>query len=243
MYIHKQHFIIQLLLSPSRSPFSRFSPFLSAQLLLPPLTNIRQPRYVDLSVSIIPSLEKSIIERDGLYPLHVEVLEEIRVQVEEDGHVDRLVCLEPLLLEAEALNLAEVGRHLRGCDAVRGDADNVLVGPVGRRVEGQGRLPGEHADLALLGGELPRQEVRHRRRKRHADPLCVRHRLELQGRVRVGRDKRTPAVSADWLSAPSCCLANLFWGEKREKKEEGKKLVYKKKKKRIKKKSGRTKKR
>ncbi|TLS24498.1 hypothetical protein PpBr36_08015 [Pyricularia pennisetigena] len=46
-------------------------------------------------------------------------MQQIRIQVEKHGHVDRLAGVEPLLLEAEALNLAKVRRDLRGRDAAR----------------------------------------------------------------------------------------------------------------------------
>jgi hypothetical protein len=103
--------------------------------------------------------EEGIIECHSLNSPHVQIIEQIRVQVEEDGHVDRLTGIESLLLEAEALNLAKVRRTLCRGDAVRGHADDVLVAIVGRLVEGQGCLAGEDVYLALLGDELPGQDV------------------------------------------------------------------------------------
>ena len=60
---------------------------------------------------------------------------------------DLFLGVEPLLLEAEALDLVEVGAGLEGHHVVGGDAVDGPVGRVGGRVEGQSCLPGTH-----LGG-------------------------------------------------------------------------------------------
>ena len=84
--------------------------------------------------------EEGIAQGDLVDTAHIEVVEHVRVEVEEDGHVDGLAGVETLLLEAEALDLAEVGGDLGGGDAVGGDADDVGVAAVGGGVEGEGGL-------------------------------------------------------------------------------------------------------
>lgn len=151
--------------------------------------------------------EECITQRHRLHALHVQVVEQVRIQVEKDGHVDRLPRVEALLLEAEALDLAEVGRALRRGDAVGGDADDVLVAPVGGRVEGQGRLAGEHADLALLGHKLPGQHVGHGGVEGHLDALGV---LDGDQAARdVGVVGSGAAVGSYGLATPAGGLANL----------------------------------
>lgn len=157
--------------------------------------------------------EKRIAKRDLVDASHVHVVEQVRVEVEEDGHVDRLAGVEPLLLEAEALDLAKVRGRLAGRDAVRGDADYVLVRLVGGRVERERRLPGQHADLALLRGELPGQRVGHGGVESDADARCRRHGPQaLRGVVRevVRVDCAAVARRADGLAAPAGRLADLF---------------------------------
>ncbi|POS81772.1 hypothetical protein EPUL_006058, partial [Erysiphe pulchra] len=56
--------------------------------------------------------EESVVERDGINTLHGRVLQELRIDVEEDWHVHRLALVEPLLLKTETLDLAEIRRNL-----------------------------------------------------------------------------------------------------------------------------------
>ena len=149
--------------------------------------------------------EERVVERHRLDLPHVEVIQHIRVEVEEHGHIDRLAGPQPLLLEAEALDLAKVRRHLRGRDAVRGHADDVLVARVGGRVEGQCRLAGEHADLALLRRELPGKHVRDGRVEGYAEARGGGDGVEAGGDVGVGLG----GVDADGLAAPADLLADL----------------------------------
>lgn len=122
--------------------------------------------------------KEGIIQRDLINTPHIQIAQQVGVEVEEDGHVDGLAGVEALLLEAEALDLAEIGGHLGRGDAVRGHADNVRVAAVRRRVEGQRRLARQHAHLALLRHEFPRQHVRYRRVERYADAPRVSNRHE-----------------------------------------------------------------
>lgn len=112
-----------------------------------------------MTILVILRLEEGIIQRHRLDTLHVRIRRKLRVNVKEHGHIDRLARIEPLLLEAEALDLAEVGCHLSGCDGVGSDADNVLGGLVGCGVEGEGGFAGEDADFALLGDKFPGEDL------------------------------------------------------------------------------------
>ena len=151
--------------------------------------------------------EEGVVERHRFDALHVQIIEQIRVQVEENGHVDRLAGVEPLLLEAEALDLAEVGCALRRGDAVGGNANDVLVPQVGGLVEGQGRLAGQDAHLALLGHELPGQRIRDGGVEGDLDALC-RGDGDDTGRD-VGGLVGAGAVGTDGLAAPASGLADL----------------------------------
>lgn len=105
--------------------------------------------------------KESVIKRDGVDVPHIRVLQEIGINVEEYGHINRLAPVQALLFEAETLDLTEVRSDLGGCDAVGRHANDVLIGRlVGGRVEGQGGLAGQHPDFTLLGCELPGQDVR-----------------------------------------------------------------------------------
>lgn len=108
-----------------------------------------------MPILIILSLEKRITQRHRLNPLHIDIRDKLRINIKKHGHIHRLARIQPLLLEAKALDLAEIRRHLAGRHRVRGHADDVLVGLVGRRVEGQRGFAGQDADFALLGHEFP----------------------------------------------------------------------------------------
>jgi hypothetical protein len=103
--------------------------------------------------------EERITQRQLLDASHIRIIHEIRIDIEEHRHVYRLPRIQPLLLEAEALDLAEVRRYLARRHAVRRHPDDVLVAFIRRCIERQRRLAGEHPHLALLRHELPRQHV------------------------------------------------------------------------------------
>jgi len=149
--------------------------------------------------------EKCVIQRHRLHALHVQVVEQVWVKVEEDGHVDRLAGVEALLFEAKTLDLAKVWRALRGRDAVCGDSDDVLVAAVLGLVEGEGRLAGEDAHLALLRDKLPRQLIRDGGVECDADSVRGGYGHE------AARDFALvgAAVGADRLAAPAGGLADL----------------------------------
>lgn len=106
-------------------------------------------------------LKEGVGEGDGVHPCHSRIVVEFRVDVEEDGHVDLLARVQPLLLEAEALrkdrswrrtfwnveisaeahlDLVEVLPGVKGHHVVGGDADDGFVGGVFGSVEGERRL-------------------------------------------------------------------------------------------------------
>jgi hypothetical protein len=160
-----------------------------------------------MAVLVVPRLEKGIAERDSLDVLHVDIIDKVGINVKKHGHVDRLTRIQPLLLKTEALNLAKIRRDLAGGDRVGGDADNVLVRLVRRRVKGQRRLAGQHTHLALLRHKLPRKHIRHGSVEGDADARVRLNGLQALGRVAVV----VAAVCGrlDGLTAPACLLADL----------------------------------
>lgn len=105
--------------------------------------------------------KERIAQRHLLNAPHVRIIDKVRVDVEEHRHIHRLARIQPLLLKAEALDLAEIRRNLARRHAVCRYPDDILVALVRRRVERQRRLAWEHLDLALLRREFPREYVRH----------------------------------------------------------------------------------
>lgn len=113
-----------------------------------------------------------------LNALHVWIIHKIRINIEEDWHVDRLASIQSLLLKAKALNLAEVRRHLSWSNAVGSDPDNIFRRSVRRGIERQGSFARQDSNFALLGREFPRQHVGYRAVERDADAFVVGDRLE-----------------------------------------------------------------
>jgi hypothetical protein len=95
-----------------------------------------------MSLLIIPRLEKRITQRHCLNTLHIWIHNKLRINVKEHRHVHRLTRIQPLLLEAKALDLAEIRRYLSGCYAVRCYANDVFGRFIGRGVECECRLAG-----------------------------------------------------------------------------------------------------
>lgn len=63
--------------------------------------------------------EKGITQGNLLNPLHTRIRHKVRINIEEDRHVNRLSSIQSLLLKAKALNLAKVRRHLPRRHAIR----------------------------------------------------------------------------------------------------------------------------
>jgi len=151
--------------------------------------------------------KEGVRQGHSLDALHVQIVHHVRVQVEEDGHIHRLASVQALLFKTEALNLAEIWRHLCRCHTVCGHADDILVALVGRCIESQSRLSRKHPDFSLLGNELPWKGVRYRGVKRDADALGARNGLQSAREITVAA--AAVAGGSHWLATPASCLAYL----------------------------------
>lgn len=89
----------------------------------------------------IERTKESVRQGYGINPRHCGVVDKVRVNEEEHGHIHRLASIESLFFETETLYLAKVGSHLRRRNTVCGDTDYILIALVGCRVECQRRLP------------------------------------------------------------------------------------------------------
>lgn len=148
--------------------------------------------------------EKRITQRNSLHPTHIQIRQQIRIQIKKHRHIHRLPRVQPLLLKAKTLNLAEIRRRLRRRHAIRRHPNNILIAKICRRVKSQRRLTGEHAHFALLGGEFPWQDIRDGGVEGDADAFGAFDGFEAVGEVLGG-----VGVGADGLAAPACSLANL----------------------------------
>lgn len=103
--------------------------------------------------------EERITQCHCLNTLHVHVIEQIRIQVEEYRHVHGFSRIETLLFETEALDLAEIRRTLRGRHTVGGHSNDILVTLVGRLVECERSLARKNTDFSLLRDKLPGKNI------------------------------------------------------------------------------------
>lgn len=71
-----------------------------------------QPFEVSLISVDLVALEEGVRERHRVELRHPSVLKKLGIDVEEDGHIDRLAREQSLLVKAEALYLVEVGARL-----------------------------------------------------------------------------------------------------------------------------------
>lgn len=170
--------------------------------LLTPATKTRKTKKPKKQLT-----EERIAQCQLLDPPHIRIIHKVRIDVEEHRHVHGLPGIQPLLLEAEALDLAEVGRDLARGDAVGRDADDVLVAVVRGRVEGQRGLAGEHLDLALLGRELPGEHVGHGAVEGDADAFGGGDGLQARGGIAAIR--AAVAGCSDGLTSPAGGCADL----------------------------------
>jgi hypothetical protein len=79
-----------------------------------------------MSIFIVLRLEESITQCNRLNTLHIDVLCKLRIDVEEDWHIHCFSCIQSLLLEAKALNLAKVRGDLSGRNRIGGYANDVF---------------------------------------------------------------------------------------------------------------------
>lgn len=130
-------------------------------------------------------LEKRVRENYLVDELHVWILGEFRIDVEEHWHVDLFMRVEHLFLEAEALYLIKVLPDVERQNIVRGYPYDLMIGRICGRVKRQSRLPGNNRDLPLLRLEVPLHRRRHIRVELDFDPSVSdrRHRDHLTGVV------------------------------------------------------------
>lgn len=84
--------------------------------------------------------EKCIRQRNSINALHCRILRKIRINEEENRHINRFPSIQLLLLKTETLNFAEVRSNLTRRHTVRRDTDNIRRALVSGRVEGKSSL-------------------------------------------------------------------------------------------------------
>lgn len=164
-----------------------------------------------MSVFVVLRLEERIAQCHRLDPLHSDIIRKFRVNVEKDRHVHGLARIQPLLLEAKALDLGEIRRHLARCHAVGSHPNDILFRRIGGCVEGQRRLSRQDSHFALLGDKLPGKDVRG-----GAVECYAYARVVLDGAEAFGGVAGVVAVGSgfDGLPAPAGGLADLKWFRK-----------------------------
>jgi hypothetical protein len=100
--------------------------------------------------------KERIVENDLVHVREARVILDLGVDEEEDGHLDLLVRLQPLLLKAKALDLVEVETALERVDIVGGHASDGRVGLVLGEVKGERRV----ARVDLQKGRDRKRETR-----------------------------------------------------------------------------------
>lgn len=105
-------------------------------------------------------IKQGITKGDGGDILHVGIVQEIRVNEEEDRHVHILARGQSLLFEAKALDLVEVVAGTVGSDIVGGDPHHIVLGLRFRLVKCQGGFPRHHVNVPQLRLEGPGKRIR-----------------------------------------------------------------------------------
>lgn len=95
------------------------------------------------------SLEERVRQDDVLEELQLGILTNIRIYVEEHGHVHFLIRIQLLFLKAETLDLVEIRSCLKRNNIVRADPDHRFVRGILGSVEGQRCFSGEHLQVRL----------------------------------------------------------------------------------------------
>lgn len=80
------------------------------------------------------------MQRHRLNLANGRIVHKFWINIEEHRHVHRLTRLQPLLLKAKALDLAEIRRNIPRRDGVRRHANQILGALILRLVERQSRL-------------------------------------------------------------------------------------------------------
>lgn len=91
-------------------------------------------------LSICGRTEESIRQRDGIYFGHRRIVDKVWVDEEENWHIYGLPSVEPLLFEAEALNLAEIWSYLSWSNTIGSNPNDVLSTSVRRCIKREGCL-------------------------------------------------------------------------------------------------------
>lgn len=84
------------------------------------------PKY-PASWSQVQLTKESIIQRHSPNILGIDIIHKIGINIKEHRHIHRLPGIQPLLLKAKTLDLAEISSHLSWRDAVCCHAYDVLV--------------------------------------------------------------------------------------------------------------------
>jgi hypothetical protein len=161
-----------------------------------------------MPVFIILGLEERIAQRHCFDTLHIDIPRKLRVNVKENRHVHCFPRIQPLLLEAKALDLAKIRRNLTRRYGIGSDADDVLVRSVRCRVEGERCLARQNTHFALLWHEFPVQHIGHRAVECYAYTRVRSYGTEALGGIDGGIAVR---CGFDGLAAPASGLANLGW--------------------------------
>src|SRR5690606_39040951 len=110
-----------------------------------------------LLADLLDSRKERVGQGDRRHVVEVAVVGYLRIDEEADRHVDALARLEPLLGEAEALDLVEIGAGLDRRDVEGRGARDRHSRAIPRAVEDQLLLAQPDLDLALLRLERPGQ--------------------------------------------------------------------------------------
>mmetsp|Transcript_3880 Transcript_3880/g.24589 ORF Transcript_3880/g.24589 Transcript_3880/m.24589 type:complete len:344 (+) Transcript_3880:1460-2491(+) len=120
--------------------------------------------------------EERVRKRDVVHTHHSWIRCKLRIQVEEDRHVDFLFGLQLLLFEAEALYFVEVDTCLLRAYVVGGHASDGCFAGVFCRVKRECAFSWDDGDVSLRRDEFPRHAVCHVGVKVHGDgSLCCLH--------------------------------------------------------------------
>lgn len=112
-----------------------------------------------MPILVVLGFEKSVVQRYRPDILRVNIVNELRINIEENWHIDSLASIQPLFLKAEALDLAEVSSDLSWRDRICRHSDNVFRRFVRCSVERKSRLARQHPNLSLLWDKFPREYV------------------------------------------------------------------------------------
>lgn len=172
-------------------------------------TYLRGRHGTQVALFIVFRFKKRITQRNLLNPPHTRIINKLRIDIKKHGHIHRLPRIQPLLLEAETLDLGEIRRYLAWRHAVGCYTDYVVFAAVCGCVEGEGGFPREDPHFPLLGDEFPGEDVGDGAVEGYADALGGGYGVEAGGGIGGGG---VGAVGGGfyWLAAPAGGLADHF---------------------------------